>query len=435
MSNVNELLDFLDHSHSSFHAVKNLGDILEAEGFKYLKENEAWNIEKGNKYYTKRNNSSIIAFTIGNDLSDHHFQICASHSDSPTFKIKDKAELKGKGGYVSLNVEGYGGMILSSWLDRPLSVAGRVVYEKDGNITSDLVDIDEDLLVIPNVAIHMNRNINDGFKYNNQIDMLPLFSQDGKNGGYYQKLADYLNIDSDSILGSDMYLYPRINGTILGANKEFIGSGRLDNLESAFCSLKGFVEGNNDKGINVYCCFDNEEVGSRTMQGAFGTFLYDCLYRINSSLGYSESDFHSAIAASFMLSIDNAHAVHPNHPEKTDAENCTYMNGGVVIKFNANQSYTSSGLSGALIKQLCKNNNVPYQVFANRSDERGGGTLGNISNNQVSLHTVDIGLAQLAMHSTYEVAGCKDVDHMINLCKAYFSTNVIVDDSKSIIFK
>lgn len=171
------------------------------------------------------------------------------------------------------------------------------------------------------------------------------------------------------------------------------------------------------------------------MQGAFGTFLYDCLYRINSSLGYSESEFHSAIAASFMLSIDNAHAVHPNHPEKTDAENCTYMNGGVVIKFNANQSYTSSGLSGALIKQLCKNNNVPYQVFANRSDERGGGTLGNISNNQVSLHTVDIGLAQLAMHSTYEVAGCKDVDHMINLCKAYFSTNVVVDDSKSIIFK
>lgn len=425
-----EVLNFIEHSPSCFHAVEQLSQMLDQAGYQRLKECDGWTLEQGGKYYVTRNGSSIIAFHVGQQLDNYHFQITASHSDSPSYKVKEKAELKGKGGYLQLNTEGYGGMICSSWLDRPLSLAGRVLVRQGNVVETRLLNIDRDLLLIPNVAIHMNREINSGMKYNQQVDMLPLFSagECGENS-YYELIAQELGVKPEDVVGCDLYLYPRVAPSLWGAKEEFISSPRLDDLQCAYTSMKALVDSHNPHGVNVCCCFDNEEVGSGTKQGALSTFLRDVLQRVHAALGHAPEDYFRAVAKSFMVSCDNAHAVHPNHPEKTDGENCVYMNQGIVVKFSANQKYTTDGISAAIFMQLCKDAQVPVQTFANRSDMAGGSTLGNLSTQQVSLHTVDVGLPQLAMHSTYETAGVKDSAYMVQALTAFYNTDLDITDS------
>ena len=325
-------------------------------------------------------------------------------------------------------------MICSTWFDRPLSIAGRILVKENNAVKTHLVNIDKDLVIIPNLAIHMNREVNDGYTYNAQIDMLPLYGDNSSKGSLMKTIAKEVNVEEESILGTDLFLYNRMNGTKIGANEEYISSPRLDDLECAFTSLSAFLSENTSNSASVYCVFDNEEVGSGTKQGADSTFLYDVLRRINISLGKTEEDYYRLISSSFMVSADNAHALHPNYTDKSDLTNKVYMNDGIVIKYNANQKYTTDAVSASIFKTICDSVDVPYQTFTNRSDILGGSTLGNISNAHVSLNTIDIGLAQLAMHSTYETAGAKDVTYMIDAIKAFYNTSIEqVEDGQYIV--
>ena len=409
-----KLLKFIQKSPTAFQAVEEMKKHLEKEDYKELKEEEHWKIIPGGNYYVTRNNSALIAFSIPKKPV-WKFHIMASHSDSPALKIKENPEIEVEKAYIKLNVERYGGMLLAPWFDRPLSVAGRLIVRKDGEIQEKLVTVDKDLLIIPNLAIHMNREVNDGYKYNVQKDMLPLYSSYEGKGSFMKQVAAEAEVEEKDILGHDLFLYDRTAGTIWGADEEFVSAPRLDDIQCAFASFEGFLRGEHKKSIAVHCVLDNEEVGSSTKQGAASTFLKDTLKRINMGLGRTEEEYLMALADSFMVSADNAHALHPNHTDKTDPVNRPVINGGIVIKYNANQKYCTDGVSAAIFKDICDKAGVPYQTFVNRSDMAGGSTLGNISNTQVPMKTVDIGLAQLAMHSVYETAGVKDTE---NLAKA-----------------
>ena len=409
-----KLLKFIQKSPTAFQAVEEMKKRLEKEGYKELKEEEHWEIIPGGNYYVTRNNSALIAFSIP-EKPVWKFHIMASHSDSPALKIKENPEIEVEKAYIKLNVERYGGMLLAPWFDRPLSVAGRLIVRKDGEIQEKLVTVDKDLLIIPNLAIHMNREVNDGYKYNVQKDMLPLYSSYEGKGSFMKQVAAEAGVEEKDILGHDLFLYDRTAGTIWGADEEFVSAPRLDDIQCAFASFEGFLRGEHKKSIAVHCVLDNEEVGSSTKQGAASTFLKDTLKRINMGLGRTEEEYLMALADSFMVSADNAHALHPNYTDKTDPVNRPVINGGIVIKYNANQKYCTDGVSAAIFKDICDKAGVPYQTFVNRSDMAGGSTLGNISNTQVPMKTVDIGLAQLAMHSVYETAGVKDTE---NLAKA-----------------
>ena len=416
-----QLLEFIENSPTCFHAVQAMTDILSAEGFTELKENQKWHIENGGRYFVTRNGSSITAFTVPvQEMKGMH--IIASHSDSPSFKIKENPELESEGRYIRLNVEGYGGMIRAPWFDRPLSVAGRVIVKDkaQGGFRSILVDIGRDLVMIPNLAIHMDRQINDSCKYNIQKDMLPIYGDLSAKGTFMKLIADTAGVPEEEILGHDLFLYNRQKGTVWGASGEFLSCSRLDDLQCAFASLKGFLAGKRQEYLDVHCVLDNEEVGSGTKQGAASTFLYDTLTRIHTSLGLSQEDYLIHLADSFMISADNAHAVHPAHTDKADPANRPYINGGIVIKFSASQKYCTDGVSAAMFRDLCQRAGVPVQTFVNRSDMAGGSTLGNISNTQVALNTVDIGLPQLAMHSPYETAGVKDTGYLIRAAEEFF---------------
>lgn len=431
-----ELLQFINESPTSFHAVDQIRNRLIQNGYRELYENEKWDIHFKGKYFVIRNQSSIIAFQVGSDIENYHFQIVSSHSDSPTFKVKNQAEVEVKEHYTQLNTEGYGGMIHSSWLDRPLSIAGRAVVKKGQEIKSHLVSFDRDLVLIPNVSIHMNRQINDGFVYNKQIDMLPLFSEGTDEKNLLKSLiAKELNMKKEDIYSHDLYLYNRTHPSIWGAHEEFISSSRLDDLQCAYASLQAFLNSECKHHINILACFDNEEVGSYTKQGAGSTFLYDVLTRINKLFHKNEEDYQCAIASSFMISTDNAHAVHPNHPEKTDIKNCVYMNEGIVIKYHAGQRYTTDAISHALFEDICQKAKVPVQFFANRSDQMSGGTLGNIAMSHVSMPCVDIGLPQLAMHSSYETAGIKDTFYLIQALKEFYSSSLYLKENSYYIEK
>lgn len=416
-----QLLEFIENSPTCFHAVQAMTDILSAEGFTELKENQKWHIENGGRYFVTRNGSSLTAFTVPfQEMKGMH--IIASHSDSPSFKIKENPELESEGRYIRLNVEGYGGMIRAPWFDRPLSVAGRVIVKDkaQGGFRSILVDIGRDLVMIPNLAIHMDRQINDSCKYNIQKDMLPIYGDLSAKGTFMKLIADTAGVPEEEILGHDLFLYNRQKGTVWGASGEFLSCSRLDDLQCAFASLKGFLAGKRQEYLAVHCVLDNEEVGSGTKQGAASTFLYDTLTRIHTSLGLSQEDYLIHLADSFMISADNAHAVHPAHTDKADPANRPYINGGIVIKFSASQKYCTDGVSAAIFRDLCQRAGVPVQTFVNRSDMVGGSTLGNISNTQVALNTVDIGLPQLAMHSPYETAGVKDTGYLIRAAEEFF---------------
>ena len=427
MDILKDLMDFLDSSVTMFHAINECEKVLQRSGFIYLPENGKWNINKG-KYYTKRNSSSLIAFDIAE--GDYRFQISAAHSDSPTFKLKDRPVIEANG-YLKLNVEGYGGMINATWLDKPLTLAGRVMVNTDKGIETRLLHIDRDLLIIPNVPIHFNREINKGFAFNNQVDMLPILSAGNlKEADFDNMIAKELGIEPEAILAKDLYLVNRQKAAIIGFDNELISSGRLDDLECVYTSLRGFVEAENKNHINVFAVFDNEEVGSVTKQGAMSTFLASTLDRVNTALGKSKEEYYRAIAKSILISCDNAHAVHPNHPELFDVKNRPVLNQGIAIKESANQKYTTDAFSRAILKKILEKKNIPYQTFANRSDIAGGSTLGNLSNTVVSMNAVDIGLPQLAMHSAYETAGAKDVVYAFETLKAFFEANIDIKDDK-----
>lgn len=309
---------------------------------------------------------------------------------------------------------------MSSWLDRPLSISGRIVTAKNGKVETKLVNIDRDLLVIPSLAIHMSRDINKGYEFNIRRDMCPIASD--KNGRIEDIIAENVGVDKEEILGFDLSLYNRMRGTVLGADGEYFSAPRIDDLQCMYSTLEGFLNSESDDNVTVFAAFDNEEVGSGTKQGAKSSFLRDVLERIcNNSETYKR-----AVAKSFMLSCDNAHAVHPNFADKSDGTNRVYMNGGIVIKYNANQRYTTDAVSEAVVKYVCKNADVPYQMYANRSDIPGGSTLGNLSNEKVSLNTADIGLAQLAMHSSYETAGSRDTEYMVKMIKEFYKTEIVL---------
>ena len=415
-----KLLKFIQKSPTAFQAVEEMKKHLEKEDYKELKEEEHWEIIPGGNYYVTRNNSALIAFSIPKKPV-WKFHIMASHSDSPALKIKENPEIEVEKAYIKLNVERYGGMLLAPWFDRPLSVAGRLIVRKDGEIQEKLVTVDKDLLIIPNLAIHMNREVNDGYKYNVQKDMLPLYSSYEGKGSFMKQVAAEAEVEEKDILGHDLFLYDRTAGTIWGADEEFVSAPRLDDIQCAFASFEGFLRGEHKKSIAVHCVLDNEEVGSSTKQGAASTFLKDTLKRINMGLGRTEEEYLMALADSFMVSADNAHALHPNHTDKTDPVNRPVINGGIVIKYNANQKYCTDGVSAAIFKDICDKAGVPYQTFVNRSDMAGGSTLGNISNTQVPMKTVDIGLAQLAMHSVYETDCVNDTENMARAAAELFA--------------
>ena len=345
-----------------------------------------------------------------------------------TFKLKENAEIEIAKRYTMLNTEGYGGMICSTWFDRPLSLAGKVMVKNGNRLETHLVKVDRDLLMIPSLAIHMDRKINEGRPLNKQVDMLPILSGSVKGPDAVKKLiAEKLGVSEENIYGMDLFLYNRMEAVRWGHDDEFIGCPRLDDLQCAFTSMEGFLTAENNRNINVYACFDNEEVGSGTKQGAASTFLYDVLWRMNKALGKDEEEFRRAVASSFMLSCDNAHAVHPNYRQKSDETNRVYMNEGIVIKSHAGQKYTSDAVSVAIFKMICEKAEVPVQFFSNRSDEAGGSTLGNIAMSQVSMNTVDIGLPQLAMHSAYETAGVKDMEYMVKAVTQFYASTIRAD--------
>lgn len=422
---VKELLHFIQKSPTAFHAIENLSTILTEKGYSCLSETTPENLIPGGKYYITRNQSSLLAFRIPKE-KPHSFMIAASHSDSPLFKIKNQGEITACGKYTKLNVERYGGMILSSWFDRPLSVAGRIVIREKDRFISKNVQIDQDLAIIPNVCIHFNRQINDGYRYNPQIDLLPLIGDIQEQGKLAQMIAQVAGTTTDQVVSSDLFLYNRTPACTFGIGNEYFAAPRIDNLECAFETFNGFIDSTESEGvIPVYAVFDNEEVGCISKQGAGSTFLYDTLSLICELLGISSTGYRSMISQSFLVSADNSHAKHPNHPELSDEKNSPFLNEGVVLKYNANQLYTTDGISAALFQEICRKSNVPLQIFANRSDIRGGSTLGNISNTQVSLNSVDIGAAQLAMHSAYETAGCQDVSFLFEASKAFFESKII----------
>nr|WP_317362781.1 M18 family aminopeptidase [uncultured Blautia sp.] len=415
-----ELIQFIEKSPTCFQAVATMKEILEQEGYSELKERDKWSLEKGGHYFVTRNDSALIAFAIPQE-GLKGFRIMASHSDSPSFKIKDNPEMAVENKYVKLNVERYGGMLCAPWFDRPLSVAGRVVVKENDTFVTKLVDVDRDLLMIPNLAIHMSRQANEGYQYSAQKDMLPLYGEIAAKDTFMETIAQAAGVKAEDILGHDLFLYNRQKGCIWGAQEEFLSIGRLDDLQCAFASLKGFLGGEKKEYAAVHCVLDNEEVGSSTKQGAASTFLYDVLVRMVRGIGMDYEDYLRALADSFMISADNGHALHPNYTEKADPVNRPVLNQGIVIKYSGNQKYCTDAVSAAMFKDLCSQAEVPYQTFTNNSDVPGGSTLGNISNTKVALNSVDIGLPQLAMHSPYETVGVKDTYYLVEAAKKLFA--------------
>lgn len=410
---ISKLKDYLDHSHSVYHAISNLEQSLQQADYLRLREEDSWNLTAGGKYYLIRGGTALIAFQIPeNDPAG--FLISAAHSDHPTFKVKENGQLTGA--YTRLATEKYGGMLIAPWLDRPLSVAGRVVVDTPEGVQSKLVDIDRDLLLIPNVAIHMNRQVNDGYKWNPAVDTLPLLG--GKDcANFFAMLED---LSGGKVLGHDLYLYLRETASLWGMNEEFLSAAALDDLACAWCCTQGFLQATPHGHIPVLCVFDSEEVGSSSAQGAASDLLEGTLERICEVLGLP---LRQKLSKSFMLSADNAHALHPNHPELSDSANAPLLGGGVVLKFNANQRYTTDGYTAAVFRKLCQQADVAVQSYYNRADLPGGSTLGNISLSHVSVPTADIGLPQLAMHSCYETIGVQDVSDMVKIMTAYYSAD------------
>ncbi|MEG0771896.1 M18 family aminopeptidase [Clostridium sp.] len=410
-----QLIDFLYESPTAFHAVENVKADLKNAGFEELMEENKWNLKKGGKYYTTKNHSALVAFVVGNgEVENHGFKIIGAHTDSPTFRIKPACEMVVESTYVRLNTEVYGGPILSTWFDRPLSVAGRVVLKGENILypKTNLVNIKRPILIIPNVAIHMNREVNKGVEINPQRDTLPLLSlvnEELEKGNYLlNAIAKELGVEAKDIIDFDLFLYEFEKGSIIGLNNEFISAGRLDDLQMVHAGIEAIKEAPVTEATNVIVCFDNEEIGSSTKQGADSDMLANILERIVLAFGKEREDFFRALSKSFLISGDNAHAVHPNSPDKHDPTSRPVINKGPVIKINANFAYTTDSDSSIVYQEICKRAEVPFQKFVNRSDVRGGSTIGPISSTHLNIRSIDIGNPTLAMHSIRELAGVND---------------------------
>ena len=418
---IENFCNFLNEAHSLYHVTASVARLLEAEGFRRLSESDDWELISGGNYYICRGDSSIVAFRIPKN-TPKGFMITSSHSDPPSFKLKENGELGGT--YTRLATEKYGGMIIAPWLDRPLGVAGRVMVETPEGVRSVLVDLDRDVALIPNLAIHLNRNVNESCNWNLAVDTMALLG--GKDA--YGKLTAALDeAAGGKILGHNLYLYVRQKATVWGFDEEFISAQALDDLYCVWGCTQGFLRGSHPEAVQVLTILDSEEVGSNSPQGADSTLLSGTLERISREL---EVEHFRMLANSMVVSADNVHAVHPNHPELSDPANAPVVNGGVCIKFNAAQRYTTDGLSAALLRRICENAGVPLQTYYNRADLQGGATLGYISLNHVSIPSVDIGLAQLAMHSCYETAGAKDVLYMEDAMTAFYSACIQCRDGE-----
>lgn len=420
MDMVQKLFRFLDESPTCYHAAANAKAVLTAAGAVELRESEQWKLEKGTLYVVERGDSALVAFRVP-EGPFHGFLMAAAHSDSPTFKVRETAEAASAGNTLRLSVEPYGGGVWRGWLDRPLSVAGRVVIRQGDRLVSRLVNIDRDLLVIPGVAIHMDRSVNKGAELNPAVDLLPLLGCGKEPGAFRKLIAEAAGVREEHLLSTELFLYPRTKAVQTGLNGEFIVSPRLDDLQCVFGCLEGFLAAKPGGSLPVLAVFNNEEVGSNTRQGADSTFLTDVLERIAHGCGLDSDAWKAAIANSFMVSADNAHAIHPAHPEYADKGEFPVLGGGIVIKYNANQRYTTDAVSGAVFQAICQEAGVPVQRYSNRADLPGGSTLGNISTAHLSVPTVDIGLPQLAMHSVCETAGAADTDLLVKAMAAYLS--------------
>lgn len=419
-----ELIEFISKSPVSFSVIQNSSELLQAKGFQYLKQTDK--PVKGGKYYITRNGSSLIAFSLPLE-TPNGFMISASHSDSPLFKLKSNYAVKACDRYLKLDTESYGGGIFSSWFDRPLSLAGRLVVKDGIRLKVVPFAIDRDICIIPNTCIHFNRDLNNGYKFNPSIDTLPLAGE-WDESGLLDLICAVTEIEKKNVISSDIYVYNRMKGSFLGLQNEFFASPRIDDQQCAYLSLRAILDAEGSKSIPICCIFDNEEVGSSTKQGAASDFLketLDCIAEVY------ENNTSELLCSSLMLSCDNAHAMHPNHPELSDPKNAPHMNGGIVIKHNANQKYTTDAVSEALFLEICQRAGVPVQHFSNRSDLAGGSTLGSIASARVSMNTVDIGLAQLAMHSSYETAGTKDSQYLFEALRLFFNSSIVCEKDGS----
>ena len=422
---VQALMDFIDRSPSPYHAAAQAAELLEKAGFSPLTEHQKWELTPEHGYYVTRNQSSLIAFRLP-ARKPESWRLAAAHSDSPTFAVKND-KLEGDKTYLRLAVEGYGGMNCASWQDRPLTVAGRVLVATETGAESRRVYLDRDLLTIPSLAIHMQRDVNKGHEYNPQRDMQPLYGLMGSKS-LTDLLAEELGVEKEALLSWDLVLCPRQKPVLLGAEGELFQAPRIDDLGCAWAGLEGLISAKGQETAGqVYCLFDNEEVGSGTRQGALSTFLPDVLERIACCLSMDVQERRMALAGSMLLSADNGHAVHPNFGEKSDPANKVYPNGGVVVKYSANQKYTTNALTAGVFKAICQKAGVPVQTFANRADEPGGSTLGNLLGQQVSIPMVDIGMAQLAMHAAVETAGSHDPDYLAQACAAFYESSLSVE--------
>lgn len=414
MNTADRLIDFIKNAPSPYHTVKLIKDKLLLEGYTEISEADAEAFSDGGKHFTVRDGSSIIAFRgKGNG-----FMMCASHSDSPAFKVKGQSN----GAYARCTTEPYGGMIYYSWLDRPLSAAGRAVFKTERGIATRLVNLDRDAFVIPSVAIHFNRGVNEGYKFNPASDMLPLMGMGVDEGALNASITEAAGIEGGELISHDLYLYNRECGRVVGMSGELLLAPRIDDLGCVFASLCAFLEADDSGAVAVLAVFDNEEVGSSTKQGANSTFL-DMTLR---AIAGTDASYRRMLTNSFMVSADNAHASHPNHPELSDAKNAPVLAGGVVVKYNANQRYTTDAVSDGIFRTLADRAGVKLQTYFNRADMPGGSTLGSICNTRVSVPTIDIGLPQLAMHSASETSALSDVDGMIRVLRELYSSSLSV---------
>lgn len=418
-----ELLTFIEKSPTAWHAVQNLRERLRREGYTELREEEEWTLRPGARCFVRRNGSSLLAFRIPFAVPAG-FMLMAAHNDSPGLRLKELSTVNKAGFYAQAPVERYGGPLLSPWLDRPLSVAGRLVVRDGEKLAERLVDLQRDVALIPNVAIHMDRSANEGKALDLKTDMLPLVGGEASAESFRRLIAEAAGTAEEDICSAELQFYPRTPGTIWGAEGEYISAPRLDDLQCVFACAQGFLTAGESESVPVFCAFDNEEVGNTTRQGAGADFLARTLERIAACLG---CDHARLLAQSFLVSADNAHAVHPNHPEYADCVDRPVMNKGVVVKFNASQHYITDALSAAVFREICRRAEVPVQRYTNRADLTGGWTLGHVSLGQVAVRSLDVGLAQLAMHSCYETAGARDTGWMIRAAARFFESSLLVE--------
>ncbi len=415
-----ELLDFIAESPTAWHAAGNLAKSLLSAGYRELREEEDWDLAPGARCFVRRNASSLLAFRIPQE-TPAGFMAMAAHVDSPCLRLKELSTVSAAGLYTQIPVERYGGMLLSTWLDRPLSVAGRLVAREGGKLRERLVDLKRDIALIPNVAIHMDRSVNEGKALDLKTDMLPLVGGEASAESFRRLIAEAAGVPEEDIVSAELQFYPRTPGRVWGAEGEYVSSPRLDDLQCVFGCARGFMAAPESGSIPVFCAFDNEEVGNTTRQGAGADFLARTLERIASCLG---CDLSRMLAQSFLVSADNAHAVHPNHPEYADRVDRPEMNKGVVIKYNASQRYITDAVSAAVFREICRRAEVPVQRYSNRADLAGGWTLGHVSLGQVAVRSLDAGLAQLAMHSCYETAGARDTAWLARAAERFFASSL-----------